>query len=254
MRILVFGATGRIGRQVVQSATARGHEVMAFAHQPDPLIGPGLSPAPAINGKAVRPVLASKPGVTVVTGDVFDPATLRKPVAEADAVVFAVGSPGRGPSRVRSAGIAAVIAEMRASGVRRLVAVSPSAIAIGPGVTLARKVALRYFVHKLYRNPFLDAERMEDELRISDLDWSLIRSAPVRDWPATGGFQVMPQDRLRHEWPVSAADLADFIVAHTAEENAAGDTLVVTGLGRRPVRDPRQQPAMPGQPAAQRQA
>jgi putative NADH-flavin reductase len=252
MKILVFGATGRIGRQVTRSATAQGHHVIAFVHQPDPVIAPGLNPAEA-DARAARTVTWG-PEVTVMTGDVLDPATLARPVAAADAVVFAVGLRGHGPVRVRSAGIAAVIGQMRASGVSRLVTVSPSAVAISPHATLARKIALRYFIHKLNRNPFLDVERMEDELRLTDLDWSAIRSAPVRDWPATGRYEVVPDGQLRHERPVSVADLADFIVARTTGRGECRDTVIVTGVrGRKPRNDPRHRPEIPDRPSAQKE-
>jgi putative NADH-flavin reductase len=255
MKILVFGATGRIGRQVTRSATERGHHVIAFVHQPDPVIAPGLNPAQP-DAKAIT----WGQDVTVMTGDLLDPATLARPVAAADAVVFAVGLRGHGPVRVRSAGIAAVIKEMRAAGVSRLVAVSPSAVAISPRATLARKIALRNFIHKLNRNPFLDVERMEDELRLTDLNWSVIRAAPVRDWPATGQYEVVPDGQLRRERPVSAADLGDFIVAHTTGRGQGRDTVIVTGVrGRRPREprpagnDPRDRPAVPDRPSAQKE-
>lgn len=253
MKILVFGATGRIGRQVTRSATDHGHHVIAFIHQPDPVTAPGLKAAPA-DGTAARSVIASEPNVSVMTGDLLDPAALGPPVAAADAVVFAVDSPGRGPVRLRTAGIAAVIKAMQASGVSRLVTVSPSAVAISPRATLARKIALRFFIHKLMRNPFLDVERMEDELRRTDLNWSLIRTAPVRNWPASGRYEVVPDGQVRHERPVSVADLGDFIVAHTAEQSEGRDTVTVTGVrGRRPGTDARGQPAIPDRPSAQKE-
>jgi putative NADH-flavin reductase len=253
MKILVFGATGRIGRQVMRSAIDHGHHVIAFVHRPDPVIAPGLKAAPA-DGTAAGSVITSGPDVTVMIGDLLDQATLAPPVAAADAVVFAVDSPGRGPVRDRTAGIAAVIKEMRASGASRLVTVSPSAVAISPRATLARKIALRFFIHKLMRNPFLDVERMEDELRGTDLNWSVIRTAPLRDWPASGRYEVVPESQLTHERPVSVADLADFIVAHTTGQSEGGDTVVVTGVrGRPPGTDPRDRPAITDRPSAQKE-
>jgi putative NADH-flavin reductase len=227
MKILVFGAAGRIGQPVVRAATKQGHQVIAFVHQPDLVTSPPLKAA-SPDRIAAKSAILQGPDVTVVTGDLFDQATLAQPVAAADAVVFAVGVPGHGPTRVRSAGIAAVIKEMKESGVSRLVAVSPSAVAISPRATLTRKVALRYFIHKLNRNPFLDVERMEDELQRSAVNWSVIRAAAVRDWPATGEYDVIPDGQLRRERPVSAADLADFIVTRATEQNGR-DTTSRTG-------------------------
>lgn len=233
MKLLVLGATGRIGRQVVRAAARQGHEVVAFCHQPDPMAGPGLTSARPDVPAAPHSTRAFGRSVNAVTGDVYDLATLRAPVADVDAVVFAVGSRGQGPTRVRSAGVAAVIKVMRSSGVSRLVAASPSAAFISPRSPLGRKVARRYFVHKLYRNPFIDAERMEDEIRLSDLNWSVVRASPLRDWPASGDYRVVPDGQLGREWPVSVADLGDYIVACAVDEKAGQDIVTVTGNGRR---------------------
>lgn len=111
----------------------------------------------------------------------------------------------------------------------RLVVVSPSAVAISPKATLPRRIALRFFVHKLYRNPFNDVERMEDELRHTDLDWSAVRSSSLRDRPATGRYVVVPDGQLRRERAVAVADLADFLVRHAADGTARRDTVTVTG-------------------------
>lgn len=254
MKIVVIGGTGKIGRQVVRSAAQRGHHVVAFAHQPDPIIGPGLTSARPVGPASTQPVIGqaafnSLPNVTIVPGDVFDPETLRAPIAGAGAVVFAAGSPGQGPTRVRSAGIAAVSAVMRASGVSRLVAVSRAAAFISPRAVLTRKVALRYFLHKVYRNPFLDVERMEDELLHTDLNWSVVRAAPVHGWPGTGNYLVVPEGQLRREWPVSAADLAEYIVTRATDQTAGHDIVTVTGTGRRG----RPDRAAPGEPRPGRQ-
>ena len=211
MKLVVLGPNGRIGSQVVRRALTEGHRVTAIARTPE------------------KVTAAHDDNLTVVTGDVFDTESLDASIASADAVIYAVGSRGRGPTITRSTGIARVAKVMKANNVARLVVVSPSAVAISPKATLLRKIALRFFVHKLYRNPFNDVERMEDELRHTDLDWSVVRSSSLRDRPATGRYVVVPDGQLRHERPVAVADLADFLVRHAADGNARRDTVTVTG-------------------------
>jgi putative NADH-flavin reductase len=212
MKLVVLGPTGRIGRQVVRRALTEGHVVTAVARRPET-------------------VTAAHDNLTVVAGDVLDRDSLHGAIASADAVVFAVGSRGRGPTIVRSTGIATVAKVMRANNVARLIVLSPSAVAISPRATLARRLFLRFFVHKLNRNPFNDVERMEDELRFTDLDWSVVRSATLHDGPPSGSYAVVPAERSRHERPVAVADLADFVVRHAADPTARHDTVTVTGHG-----------------------
>ena len=64
--ILVIGATGTVGRQVVAQAVQAGAEVRAMVRDP---------------GKATFP-----PGVEVARGDLSDPASLQAPLLGADAV------------------------------------------------------------------------------------------------------------------------------------------------------------------------
>ena len=210
MKLVVLGPTGRIGRQVVRRALTEGHWVTAVARNPEA-------------------VTCVHDNLTVVPGDVLERETLYAPLAAADAVVFAVGSAGRGPTIVRSQGISTVAKVMRADNVARLIVLSPSAVAISPRATPARKLTLRFLVHKIQRNPFNDVERMEDELRYTDLDWSIVRSSTLRDGSPTGSYVVVPDGQVRRERPVTVPDLADFVVRHAADRTARHDTVTVTG-------------------------
>jgi putative NADH-flavin reductase len=212
MKLVVLGGTGRIGRQVVSRALAHGHTVVAVSRRP-------------------RAMAMTHQKLTTAAADVLDPDSLCGPLASASAVIFAVGLPGRSSTVVRSVGIVQVAKVMHDSGVSRLVAVSPSAAIISPRAPLTRKLWLRYFVHKAYRNPFLDAERMEDELRHSKLDWSVIRGSRLRDGPPTGRYQVVPDGLVSRESPVSMDDFADYVVTHTADPTAHQDIVTVTGGG-----------------------
>lgn len=65
-KILVTGATGNVGRQLVAQLAASGADVRAIVRNPD---GAGLPP-----------------GVEVVRGDLSDPASLEEPLRDVDAV------------------------------------------------------------------------------------------------------------------------------------------------------------------------
>jgi len=210
MKLVVLGGTGRIGQQVVLRALARGHRVVAASRR-------------------AGAVAAEHENLTTAVADVLDAGSLHGPLAGADAVIFAVGRPGQGPTVVRSAGIVTVAAVMRDSGVSRLVAVSPSAATISRRAPLSRRLWLRYAVHKVYRNPFLDAERMEDELRHTSADWSVVRGSRLRAGPPGGRYRVVPDGLVGRERAVSIGDFADYVVLHTADPTARRDIVTVTG-------------------------
>ncbi|MFI6421679.1 NAD-dependent epimerase/dehydratase family protein [Streptomyces sp. NPDC050842] len=108
MRVLVAGATGAVGRQLVPRLEAAGHEVVGISRR-----GP-------------RPV------------DVLDAGAVRRAVAEAapDAVVHQLtdlgGADGAANNRVRIEGTRNLVDAARAAGVSRIVAQS-IAWAYGPG-------------------------------------------------------------------------------------------------------------------------
>src|SRR5438093_7382938 len=108
MKLTVFGATGGTGRHTVSQALAAGHHVTAVVRDP------------------ARLGVTDHPQLDVVTADVMDPDAIVTALAGRDAAVSALGAHGRGPTTVCSAGVASIIAAMRAVAVRRLVVVTAS--------------------------------------------------------------------------------------------------------------------------------
>jgi len=115
MKLTVFAATGRIGGHILDQALAAGHDVTAVARNPATL--------PA----AVRAVAADLA--------VVDPSALEPAVAGADAVLSGLGPRSRSDAGIASVGTRAIVQAMRATGVRRIVAVSaaPVATVASPG-------------------------------------------------------------------------------------------------------------------------
>ncbi|MCM3886497.1 NAD-dependent epimerase/dehydratase family protein, partial [Frankia sp. R82] len=116
MRILVTGATGKVGGAVVRAALAAGHEVRVLVRAP---VRVGALPRPGVE--------VPGPGVEVAVGDVTDPATLSVAVDGVEIVFNAMGvpeqwlaDPGRF-DRVNVEGSAQLARAAAAGGVRRLV-------------------------------------------------------------------------------------------------------------------------------------
>src|SRR3954454_2923982 len=75
MKVLVTGATGKVGNAVARALHARGDDVVALARSPE----------------AARSALPA--GVGVVRGDVTDPASVRSAVAGCELVFNSMGIP-----------------------------------------------------------------------------------------------------------------------------------------------------------------
>ena len=169
MRILVLGASGGVGRRVVERGLARGLKVRAQTRT------------------AAR--LADLAGaVEVVEADPLDAAAVQEILRDVDAVVYALGIGHRGKTTFFSETTRILLAAMAASGVRRLVAVT----GVGAGETRGHGGAFydRVVFPLFTRNLYDDKERQEALIEASGLDWVVVRPAPFANRPATGRLQV----------------------------------------------------------------
>lgn len=189
--LTLFGATGGIGRALLDQALARGHRVTALARDPSKL--------------------PEHPRLSVVEGDVHDPAVVRLALKNADAALIALGAPALSKSRVRSEGTQTIVDAMRATNVRRLVCVS----VLGAGDSKKDLPALyRWIIFPTYlRRPLQEHEAQEAIVRTSGLDWTLVRPPNLTDGPSTGDFWHglgTPDADLTLK--ISRADVAGFML------------------------------------------
>jgi dihydroflavonol-4-reductase len=109
VRVLVTGATGKVGNAVARALAERGDEVRALVRQPD----------------SARPLLPS--AIELLQGDVTDPSSIAHAVEGCELVFTAHGLPEQWVSdpdifdRVNARGAEAVALAARAAGARRLV-------------------------------------------------------------------------------------------------------------------------------------
>jgi uncharacterized protein YbjT (DUF2867 family) len=180
MRLVVVGASGGTGRATVARAVAAGHHVTAVVRRAG--------------------AVGTRPGLDVaVIPDLADRAALVDAVRGGDAVISALGTAVKGPVSVCTEGIEAIIGAMARCGVRRLVAVSAHG-----AYSLALWAALP---HKMR-----DKEGMEQAIRASGTDWTIVRPAALRDTPHTGRYRTGTDLRIRLTSAVGRDDLADFLL------------------------------------------
>lgn len=187
MRILVLGASGRTGRQVVEQALGHGHDVTAFVRDPSRL---------GIEHERLR----------AIVGDATDAAAVQRAVEGQEAVISALGATESRPVHVYSDGIANTVRAMTARGVRRLVVISAG----GVGGKLAElPLRLRLFMSTpAMRDVYADMERMEGDVMLSDLVWTIVRPGGLTDGPLTGRYRTVLGSVVPKASRVSRADVA----------------------------------------------
>ena len=96
MKLAIFGATGGTGTELVKQALERGHSVIAFVRNPAQLANKG-------------------DGLTVMTGDIHDLASVERSIQWQDAVICALGARDLKKTMIRTAGTVNIITAMKKS-------------------------------------------------------------------------------------------------------------------------------------------
>jgi uncharacterized protein YbjT (DUF2867 family) len=65
---------------------------------------------------------------------------------------------------------------------------------------------------RILAKPFADVQAMEQMVRASDLDWTLVRATRLVNDPLTGHHQVRPQYPPPGLTKISRADVAHFMI------------------------------------------
>ncbi len=203
MRVLVIGATGDLGRAVVDAALARGHQVSALARKPD------LTDLP--------------PAVRVVQGNVLDPASLAPALQGIGSVVCALGTPSpRQPTTLLEFGTANVVTAMTQAGVRRLVCVT----LLGVGSSRSNTALLyRHVVLRVLAPMVPDKENQERVVRESGLDWVLVRPPTIVGFGSRGRARVVPDGERGRMGLVARGDLADLLVDAAEKDTYVGQAI-----------------------------
>ncbi len=191
MKLVVLGATGGIGLELVRQAIQHGHSVTAFVRSPERL----------------KPFQGR---ITVIQGDVLSSVELERTVEGHDAVLSGFGP--RLPISKEDADLlrtfaVSVTTAMQHAGLRRVVVVSTAFLfkdAIVPPAYL--------FGRLFFPDLVVDAEGMERTIRESGLDWTIVRPPQLTDKPCTGKYRVREGHLPRLGFNISRADVADCLI------------------------------------------
>ena len=191
MKIVVLGATGGTGLEILRQSVEEGHSVTALVRSPERL----------------RPF---QDRITVRRGDLLNSADLQQAVEGQDAVLSAFGP--RVPVKKSEAHLleqfaGALTKAMLHTNVRRVVVESVAFLfkdsLLPPAYLLGRL---------LFPRTVADASAMEQVFAESELDWTMVRPPELTEKPYTGKYRILEGHLPRFGFKTSRADVADFMI------------------------------------------
>ncbi|NUR62561.1 MAG: NAD(P)H-binding protein [Catenulispora sp.] len=210
--IIVFGAGGRAGKQVVAEAARRGHQVTAVVREP------------AKYADYAKYAELGADSVTIVAGDVTDAASVAQLAPGHDAAINAAA--GMEPDHFVSAA-RALIAGLTAAGVARLVTVGiGGALEAAPGLPAHDGEGLPEEASSFSRNHAAQLPL----LRASDLDWVYLAPPLVflDEGAGTGTYQLGGAQVVPGADKLAYADLALALVDEATAPTRSREVVAVS--------------------------
>jgi len=198
MKLVVLGATGGIGQELVSQAIQHGHSVTAFARSPETLLN-------------------FDDGLLLMRGNLLDVDELAVVLSGQDAVLSAFGPRlpiANGDSNLLRRFGTTLTSAMAKARVRRATIVS-TAFLFKDSIVPPTNLFGRWF----FPNVVEDASGMEEAIAQSGLDWTIVRPPRLTDKPRTGAYRVCEGHLPSFGFTVSRADVADYMI-RTVEERA----------------------------------
>ena len=190
MKILVSGATGKVGRLVVEQALARGHEVVALARNPQNL-------------------QLDHPNLTTGAVDILDAQALKPWLQGVDAVISTVGiGTSKTPTTLYSAGTKNLLNAMQEHGVSRLVVISSEVAEHWAHRGLFKLWVVLPLLQHFLGATYDDMRRMDVVLWESTAQWTAVRAPRIQPMKAKGSYRLDAHKPLRRGWMITPADMA----------------------------------------------
>ena len=201
MKLVVLGATGGTGMEIVHKALDLGHSVTAFVRTPDKL-----------------KKFADR--ITIVSGDLLNSTELAEVIEGHDAILSGFGP--RYPVSKSDAHLLqhfsiALTSAMLHVRIRRVV-IESVAFLFKNSIFPPAYVLGRLF----FSGVVADASAMENVIQTSGVDWTIVRPPELTDKPFTGKYRVREGHLPNFGLSISRADVADFMVNAAADATTVG--------------------------------
>lgn len=194
-KIIVFGATGGTGKEVVKQTLEKGDEVTAVIRNPSSFD-------------------LQYQHLKIIKGDVLQPSTFEKEITEKEAVISCLGTDtNTKPTTLYSEGIKNIISAMDNAQVKRIIGISAGALDTNKEMGFFIRLLTKAVLQQILKNPYSDMRLMETKIENSELDWTVLRPARLTNKPLTGKYRIAVNSHIRRPFSISRADLAQYMLS-----------------------------------------
>jgi putative NADH-flavin reductase len=211
MRIVIFGATGATGQELLKQGLAAGYDLTAFVRDPSKL--------------------ALGSSVHVAPGDALDPLAVGKAISGQEAVISALGPRSLNDNVLLPRSMTHILAGMKEHGVRRLIVLGASGTMpqAEKRLSLVGRALLRFAKATLLHKVFESQTAMQAMVRASGADWTIVQPPRLLNSPGKGRYRVDGEALPANGAVIPRADLAKFMLAQlTSEEWVRRDVYVAS--------------------------
>ncbi|HEX2897180.1 MAG TPA: SDR family oxidoreductase [candidate division Zixibacteria bacterium] len=199
MNVLIIGATGGTGRELVKQALERGHSVTALVRKPER-------------------ANFSDPKVKIMHGNVLDYESVIRSMEGQDAVLSALGHKRwLGPTKILSEGTKNIIKAMESHNVSRFIC--ETSLSVGESFGRLGLYYTLFVIPIILPFYFWDKRRQEKIIRDSSLKWTIVRPGPLNN---RKGRKKYKHGEIvgNYIWTfgISRADVADFMLNQLTDE------------------------------------
>lgn len=197
MKIIIFGASGRMGIKVVEQALEVGHIVTAFLRTP-------------------AKIAIQHPNLTLFQGDVMDAAAVEKAMAGQEVVISVLHTTRPPVPGMMETAAKNIISAMQKHGIRRIISTTGAAVPQPEDQPKVGDRLINAFLNILDKNFVVDSSANVKVIQASNLDWTIVRFPRVMDGARTGKYRAayIGKDSGTQ---ISRADAADFVLKELTE-------------------------------------
>ncbi len=214
MRIAILGATGKIGRLAVNAALEKGHETTALVRSKSKMID-------ALGREDLN--------LRIIEGSITDKEIVRASLAGQDAVIWTIGAPLTWRHLITSPTICGNGTQMVLNNIDKTsYVVFLTSIGVGDGKNVGRPI-FRWLIRPILLGRILkDRENQESFIHQSDVFWSIVRPAELRDAPPTKPVREISEPPFDKVTFISRQAVADYLIREAVEMTHLRQSIVLT--------------------------